>query len=61
MGAAEDPLAALNTIITEEVEAADEAVEITIVLGGETTTAMRAKSNEQKKDLLGETIQLLQL
>ena len=46
-GAAEDLLAPLDTVITEEVEATGEAVDITIVLGGETTTAMRAKSNEQ--------------
>ena len=61
MGAAEDPLAPLDTVITEEVEAADEAVDITIVLGGEKTTAMRAKSNKQQRDLLCEMIRLLQL
>ena len=45
---AADPLAPLDTVITEEVEAADEAVDITssIGLGGETTIAKRANSEE---------------
>ena len=49
MGAAEDPLAPLDTIITEEVEAADEAADITIVLGGEKLTAMRARATNSKE------------
>ena len=55
--AAVDPLAPLDTDITEEVEAADEAVDITIGLGGETTRA----STMSSRDLLGEMIRLLQL
>ena len=45
---AADLLAPLNTVITKEVEAADEAVDITssIGLGGETTIAKRANSKE---------------
>ena len=55
--AAVDPLAPLDTDITEEVE---EAVDITIGLGGETTKAKRPSATSNR-DLLGEMIRLLQL
>ena len=58
--AAVDPLAPLDTDITKEVEVADEAVDITIGLGGETTKAKRASATSNR-DLLGEMIRLLQL
>ena len=51
---AADPLAPLDTVITEEVEAADEAVDITssIGLGGETAIAKRASATNSKETFL---------
>ena len=45
--AIEDPLAPLDTVIRSET--ADEAVDITIGLGGETTTANRASAMNSKE------------
>ena len=56
--AAVDPLVPLNTDITEEVEAADEAVDITKLRNN---NSKESKRNEQQRDLLGKTVRLLQL